>query len=55
MVHPTIPGFDGGELVQTLMALVTAVPVSIMFENEMFINPTLTESFFERIATVKAT
>jgi len=27
----------------------------MLFENEMFINPTLTKSFFERIATVKAT
>jgi pyruvate/2-oxoglutarate dehydrogenase complex dihydrolipoamide dehydrogenase (E3) component len=49
----TILGPDGGELVQTLMALMMADAPYTLFENAMFIHPTLTEGFFGLMASVK--
>jgi pyruvate/2-oxoglutarate dehydrogenase complex dihydrolipoamide dehydrogenase (E3) component len=49
----TVLGPDGGELVQTLMALMMADDPYSLFENAMFIHPTLTEGFFGLMASVK--
>jgi pyruvate/2-oxoglutarate dehydrogenase complex dihydrolipoamide dehydrogenase (E3) component len=49
----TILGPDGGELVQTLMALMMADAPYTLFENAMFIHPTLIEGFFGLMASVK--
>lgn len=51
----TILGPDGGELVQTLMALMLADAPYTLFENAMFIHPTLAEGFFSLMANVEAT
>lgn len=50
----TILGPDGGELVQILMALMMADAPWTLFENAMFIHPTLAEGFFSLMANVKA-
>ena len=50
----TILGADGGELVQTLMTLMRANAPYTLFENAMFIHPTLTEGFFALMANVEA-
>jgi pyruvate/2-oxoglutarate dehydrogenase complex dihydrolipoamide dehydrogenase (E3) component len=50
----TILGADGGELVQTLMTLMRANAPYMLFENAMFIHPTLTEGFFALMANVEA-
>jgi pyruvate/2-oxoglutarate dehydrogenase complex dihydrolipoamide dehydrogenase (E3) component len=49
----TILGADGGELVQTLMTLMRANAPYTLFENAMFIHPTLTEGFFALMANVE--
>ncbi|RPI36582.1 MAG: hypothetical protein EHM67_12535, partial [Hyphomicrobiaceae bacterium] len=49
----TVLGPDGGELVQTLMALMMADAAYTLFENDMFIHPTLTEGFFGLMASIK--
>ena len=49
----TILGPDGGELVQILMALMLADAPYSLFENAMFIHPTLAEGFFSLMANVK--
>jgi pyruvate/2-oxoglutarate dehydrogenase complex dihydrolipoamide dehydrogenase (E3) component len=49
----TVLGPDGGELVQTLMALMMADAAYTLFENAMFIHPTLTEGFFGLMASIK--
>jgi pyruvate/2-oxoglutarate dehydrogenase complex dihydrolipoamide dehydrogenase (E3) component len=51
----TILGPEGGELVQTLMALMLADAPYTLFENAMFIHPTLAEGFFSLMANVEAT
>jgi len=48
----TILGPDGGELVQILMALMMADAPWTLFENAMFIHPTLAEGFFALMANV---
>ena len=50
----TILGADGGELVQTLMTLMRADAPYTLFENAMFIHPTLTEGFFALMGNVEA-
>ena len=50
----TILGPDGGELVQILMALMMADAPWTLFENAMFIHPTLVEGFFALMANVEA-
>jgi pyruvate/2-oxoglutarate dehydrogenase complex dihydrolipoamide dehydrogenase (E3) component len=50
----TILGPDGGELVQILMALMMADVPYTLFENAMFIHPTLAEGFFALMANVEA-
>ena len=50
----TILGPDGGELVQILMALMMADAPWTLFENAMFIHPTLAEGFFALMANVEA-
>ena len=50
----TILGADGGKLVQTLMTLMRANAPYTLFENAMFIHPTLTEGFFALMANVEA-
>lgn len=50
----TILGPDGGELVQILMALMMADAPWTIFENAMFIHPTLAEGFFALMANVEA-
>jgi pyruvate/2-oxoglutarate dehydrogenase complex dihydrolipoamide dehydrogenase (E3) component len=50
----TILGPDGGELVQILMALMMADAPWTLFQNAMFIHPTLAEGFFALMASVKA-
>lgn len=50
----TILGPDGGELVQILMALMMADAPWTLFENAMFIHPTLAEGFFSLMANVEA-
>jgi pyruvate/2-oxoglutarate dehydrogenase complex dihydrolipoamide dehydrogenase (E3) component len=47
-------GPEGGELVQILMALMLADAPWTLFENRMFIHPTLAEGFFSLMANVKA-
>ena len=49
----TIIGPDGGELVQILMALMMADAPWTLFEDAMFIHPTLAEAFFGLMASVK--
>ena len=49
----TILGPEGGELVQILMALMMANAPWTLFENAMFIHPTLAEGFFSLMASVK--
>jgi pyruvate/2-oxoglutarate dehydrogenase complex dihydrolipoamide dehydrogenase (E3) component len=49
----TILGPEGGELVQILMALMMADAPWTLFENAMFIHPTLAEGFFSLMASVK--
>ena len=48
-----ILGPDGGELVQILMALMMADAPWTLFQNAMFIHPTLAEGFFSLIANVE--
>jgi pyruvate/2-oxoglutarate dehydrogenase complex dihydrolipoamide dehydrogenase (E3) component len=50
----TILGPEGGELVQILMALMTADAPWTLFKDAMFIHPTLAEGFFSLMADVKA-
>jgi pyruvate/2-oxoglutarate dehydrogenase complex dihydrolipoamide dehydrogenase (E3) component len=50
----TILGADGGELVQILMALMMADAPYTVFENAMFIHPTLAEGFFALMGNVEA-
>ena len=50
----TILGPDGGELVQILMALMMADAPYTLFENAMFIHPTLAEGFFALMGNVEA-
>ena len=50
----TILGPDGGELVQILMALMMADAPWTLFENAMFIHPTLAEGFFSLMGNVEA-
>ncbi len=50
----TILGPDGGELIQILMALMLADAPWTLFENAMFIHPTLAEGFFSLMANVEA-
>ena len=50
----TILGPEGGELVQILMALMLADAPWTLFENRMFIHPTLAEGFFSLMANVEA-
>ena len=50
----TILGPDGGELVQILMALMMADAPYTLFENAMFIHPTLAEGFFSLMGNVEA-
>ena len=50
----TILGPEGGELVQTLMTLMRADASYTLFENAMFIHPTLTEGFFALMGNVEA-
>ena len=54
IIGATILGPEGGELVQTLMTLMRADAPWTLFENAMFIHPTLTEGFFSLMASVKA-
>ena len=49
-----ILGPDGGELVQILMALMLADAPWTLFDNSMFIHPTMAEGFFGLMATVEA-
>jgi pyruvate/2-oxoglutarate dehydrogenase complex dihydrolipoamide dehydrogenase (E3) component len=42
----TVLGSEGGELVQTLMALMMAGAPWTLFHRAMFIHPTMTEGFF---------
>jgi len=49
-----ILGPDGGELVQILMALMLAEAPWTLFDNSMFIHPTMAEGFFGLMATVEA-
>ena len=49
----TILGPEGGELVQILMTLMMADAPWTLFENAMFIHPTLAEGFFSLMASVK--
>jgi pyruvate/2-oxoglutarate dehydrogenase complex dihydrolipoamide dehydrogenase (E3) component len=49
-----ILGPDGGELVQILMALMLADAPYTLFENAMFIHPTLAEGFFALMGNVEA-
>jgi pyruvate/2-oxoglutarate dehydrogenase complex dihydrolipoamide dehydrogenase (E3) component len=49
----TVLGPDGGEVVQTLMAVMMADQPYTLLENAMFIHPTLTEGFFGLMASVK--
>jgi pyruvate/2-oxoglutarate dehydrogenase complex dihydrolipoamide dehydrogenase (E3) component len=49
----TVLGPDGGEVVQTLMAVMMADEPYTLLENAMFIHPTLTEGFFGLMASVK--
>ena len=51
----TVLGPEGGELVQTLMGLMLADAPYTLFENAMFIHPTLAEGFFSLMANVEAT
>jgi pyruvate/2-oxoglutarate dehydrogenase complex dihydrolipoamide dehydrogenase (E3) component len=48
-----ILGPDGGELVQILMALMMADAPWTLFQNAMFIHPTLAEGFFSLMANVE--
>ncbi|MFW5942482.1 MAG: mercuric reductase [Chloroflexota bacterium] len=48
-----ILGSEGGELVQTLMALMMADAPWTLFEKAIFIHPTLTEGFFTLMDNVK--
>lgn len=48
-----ILGSEGGELVQTLMALMMADAPRTIFEKATFIHPTLTESFFTLMDNVE--
>jgi pyruvate/2-oxoglutarate dehydrogenase complex dihydrolipoamide dehydrogenase (E3) component len=48
-----ILGIDGGEIVQTLMALMMADAPWTLFFRAMFIHPTLTEGFFTLMDNVK--
>lgn len=48
-----ILGVDGGEVVQTLMALMMADAPWTLFKGAVFIHPTLTEGFFGLMNTVK--
>jgi len=50
----TVLGPEGGELVQILMALMLADAPWTLFENRMFIHPTLAEGFFSLMANVEA-
>jgi len=47
-------GPEGGELIQTLMALMLADAPWTLFEKRMFIHPTMTEGFFTLMDNVKA-
>jgi len=49
-----ILGPEGGELVQTLMALMMADAPWTLFKDAMFIHPTLAEGFFSLMASVEA-
>jgi pyruvate/2-oxoglutarate dehydrogenase complex dihydrolipoamide dehydrogenase (E3) component len=49
----TILGPEGGELVQILMALMMADAPWTLFQNAMFIHPTLAEGFFSLMASVE--
>ncbi len=49
-----ILGAEGGELVQILMALMLADAPYTVFENAMFIHPTLAEGFFALMRNVEA-
>ena len=49
-----ILGAEGGELVQTLKALMMADQPWTLFEKAMFIHPTMTEGFFTLMDNVKA-
>ena len=49
----TILGPDGGELVQILMALMMADAPWTLFQNAMFIHPTVAEGFFALMANVE--
>jgi pyruvate/2-oxoglutarate dehydrogenase complex dihydrolipoamide dehydrogenase (E3) component len=46
-------GSEGGELVQTLMALMLADAPYTLFEKSIYIHPTLTEGFFTLMDNVK--
>jgi len=48
-----ILGTGGGELVQTLMALMMADAPWTLFQDAVYIHPTLTEGFFALMASVK--
>ena len=50
----TILGPDGGELIQILMALMMADAPWTLFENAMFIHPTLAEGFFSLMGNIEA-
>ena len=50
----TILGPDGGELVQILMALMMADAPWTLYENAMFIHPTMAEGFFSLMGNVEA-
>jgi pyruvate/2-oxoglutarate dehydrogenase complex dihydrolipoamide dehydrogenase (E3) component len=49
----TILGPEGGELVQILMTLMMVDAPWTVFENAMFIHPTLAEGFFSLVANVE--
>ncbi|MBI4503598.1 MAG: pyruvate/2-oxoglutarate dehydrogenase complex dihydrolipoamide dehydrogenase, partial [Gemmatimonadetes bacterium] len=48
-----ILGTGGGELVQTLMALMMADAPWTLFRQAVFIHPTMTEGFFALMESVK--
>ena len=49
----TILGPEGGELVQILMTLMMVDAPWTVFENAMFIHPTMAEGFFSLVANVE--
>lgn len=53
LLGAAILGAEGGELVQTLMALMMVGAPWTTFQNAVFIHPTLTEGFFTLMESVK--